>query len=89
MTITSYPSKLTLEKWFLENKPEGDYAQTTIVLNRLSGIKYSSDQEKDLSYFVYLKNNDTILEIKAEAKEGRNLYEPVFDQILKTINFTK
>lgn len=80
-----------LEEWLFQNKPGiNDYVQEPIILAGQNGFKYSIEsEEENILYSIYLDRPDTILEIKAEAINGQNLYEPIFDQILKTLNFTK
>lgn len=91
MAITSRQNrkKLSLEKWLWENKPAGNYPPTPITLAGQNGFKYAVEEENNLSYLIYFDRAKAILEIKVSAENGKNLYEPIFNQILKTLNFTE
>jgi len=62
-------------------------SQEEIFVDLIPAKKYINDQnEKDISFIITIDYKDKIHEIKVYSKNGKNLFEPLINKILSTID---
>jgi len=81
--------KLSLAKWVdkIAALKAGDYIldQSDLKVAGQKAIKYTKVENKNFSWLIYLAYENYVYEINVTSKNGQNLYEPVFNQMISSI----
>ncbi|MEK7653148.1 MAG: hypothetical protein AAB358_01545 [Patescibacteria group bacterium] len=89
------PDGLAINDWLSQNTDAiQDYLpseEKNIFVGGVEAAKYeqSGIGANDISYFLYVEHEKNIFEIKIYSRNGKNLYEPLLEQVVKTIKFIK
>lgn len=87
-------SGLTLNEWFSQKNPEAaNYllSAESIFVSGQEAVKYLKQNiaAADIDYLLYAKNSKDVYKIAVSVQNGKDLYEPILEQIIKTIKFVK
>jgi len=90
----SNPNKLKLDDWLSRNKIDlrgyQAAASTTLVADQAAqSYSRTATGTDDFTYQLFAANNKDIWQISVMSRGGKNLYEPVFEEIIKSIKFLK
>jgi len=85
--------KLLLANWLKNNGPLADSytLPTETTLGQKPAVKYTKTNpaEGEVNYLIYGLNDKLIYEIKVASPTGKDIFEPILEKILASVEFIK